>query len=73
MDKKSVKVDRHNDDSTMIQEEMTIPKSKVGLIIGKGGDRIKNLERNSGAKIFLIQDREWRDEWSKRREDGKFR
>lgn len=55
MDKKSDKVDRHdNDNATMIQVEIEIPGSKVGAIIGKGGATIKYLEVKSGAKVFLI-------------------
>ena len=35
--------------------EMNIPVTKVGLIIGKGGETIKRLEEQSGAKIVVIQ------------------
>ena len=35
--------------------EMIIPVTKVGLIIGKGGETIKRLEEQSGAKIVVIQ------------------
>lgn len=37
-------------------EEMMIPGSKVGLIIGKGGETIKQLQEKSGAKMVIIQD-----------------
>ena len=35
--------------------EMLIPGNKVGLIIGKGGETIKNLQETTGAKIIVIQ------------------
>ena len=36
--------------------EINIPGHKVGLIIGKGGATIKQLEKQTGAKIDIIQD-----------------
>ncbi|KAK6940361.1 K Homology domain, type 1 [Dillenia turbinata] len=36
------------------QVEMQVPNEKVGLIIGKGGETIKNLQTRSGARIQLI-------------------
>ena len=36
--------------------EMMVPGHKVGLIIGKGGETIKSLQEQSGAKIVIIQD-----------------
>lgn len=36
--------------------EMMIPSSKVGLIIGKGGETIKNLQERAGVKMVMIQD-----------------
>ncbi len=36
--------------------EMPIPGNKVGLIIGKGGETIKQLQERSGAKIIIIQE-----------------
>ena len=35
--------------------EMMVPGHKVGLIIGKAGDTIKQLQEQSGAKIVIIQ------------------
>merc|ERR1719376_73265 len=32
------------------------PGDKVGLIIGKGGETVKQLQEQSGAKIVIIQD-----------------
>ena len=34
---------------------MMVPGHKVGLIIGKGGETIKQLQEQSGAKIVIIQ------------------
>ncbi|XP_074281028.1 uncharacterized protein LOC141605972 isoform X2 [Silene latifolia] len=34
--------------------EIPVPGDKVGLIIGRGGDTIKNLQTRSGARIQLI-------------------
>jgi len=36
--------------------EMMVPGVKVGLIIGKGGETIKQLQERSGAKIIIVQD-----------------
>ena len=36
--------------------EMIVPGHKVGLIIGKGGEMIKQMQEQSGAKIVIIQD-----------------
>ena len=33
-----------------------VPGHKVGLIIGKGGETIKQLQEQSGAKIVIIQE-----------------
>ncbi|KAH6795346.1 hypothetical protein C2S51_036332 [Perilla frutescens var. frutescens] len=37
------------------QLEIEVPIEKVGLIIGKGGETIRNLQTRSGARIQLIQ------------------
>ena len=37
------------------QFEMIVPGQKVGLIIGKGGETIKQLQEQTGAKIIVIQ------------------
>jgi transcription antitermination factor NusA-like protein len=34
---------------------MMVPGHKVGLIIGKGGEAIKALQEQTGAKITVIQ------------------
>ncbi|PIA44247.1 hypothetical protein AQUCO_01700090v1 [Aquilegia coerulea] len=36
------------------QIQIQVPNEKVGLIIGKGGENIKNLQTRSGARIQLI-------------------
>ncbi|KAG9455604.1 hypothetical protein H6P81_000112 [Aristolochia fimbriata] len=36
------------------QVQIQVPNEKVGLIIGKGGETIKNLQTRSGARIQLI-------------------
>ncbi|KAL8485790.1 hypothetical protein ACS0TY_027900 [Phlomoides rotata] len=37
------------------QLEIQVPGEKVGLIIGRGGETIRNLQTRSGARIQLIQ------------------
>ncbi|XP_050673096.1 far upstream element-binding protein 2 isoform X3 [Leptidea sinapis] len=39
-----------------ITEEIILPGPKVGLIIGKSGKTIKQLQEQSGAKMVVIQD-----------------
>ncbi|XP_055953424.1 far upstream element-binding protein 1-like isoform X2 [Argiope bruennichi] len=39
-----------------IVTEMMIPGLKVALLIGKGGEKIKNLQEQCGAKMAFIQD-----------------
>ncbi|GLJ16096.1 hypothetical protein SUGI_0268270 [Cryptomeria japonica] len=36
------------------QVQIKVPNNKVGLIIGRGGETIKNLQNRSGARIQLI-------------------
>jgi far upstream element-binding protein len=38
------------------QIELMVPGGKVGLIIGKGGETIKQLQERAGVKIVVIQD-----------------
>lgn len=40
----------------LYQEEIMLPGPKVGLIIGKNGKTIKQLQEQSGAKMVVIQD-----------------
>ncbi|XP_066563813.1 far upstream element-binding protein 2 isoform X1 [Amia ocellicauda] len=44
-----------NGQSGSVQEIM-IPAGKAGLIIGKGGETIKQLQERAGVKMILIQD-----------------
>ncbi|XP_058861243.1 far upstream element-binding protein 3-like isoform X4 [Acipenser ruthenus] len=37
-------------------QEILIPASKVGLVIGKGGETIKQLQERTGVKMIMIQD-----------------
>jgi far upstream element-binding protein len=37
-------------------DEIMIPGSKVGLIIGKGGETIKQLQERTGAKMVIVQE-----------------
>ncbi|CRK93323.1 CLUMA_CG006864, isoform A, partial [Clunio marinus] len=37
-------------------DEIMIPGSKVGLIIGKGGETIKQLQERTGAKMVVVQE-----------------
>lgn len=37
-------------------QELLIPASKVGLVIGKGGETIKQLQERTGVKMVMIQD-----------------
>ncbi|KAH0977635.1 hypothetical protein GBA52_027354 [Prunus armeniaca] len=39
-------------------KKITIPNGKVGVIIGKGGETIKQLQLQSGAKIQITRDSE---------------
>ncbi|CAD7667902.1 unnamed protein product [Nyctereutes procyonoides] len=47
----------HNDiDGNSTIQEILIPASKVGLVIGKGGETIKQLQERTGVKMVMIQD-----------------
>uniref|UniRef100_A0A7C8ZA53 K Homology domain-containing protein n=1 Tax=Opuntia streptacantha TaxID=393608 RepID=A0A7C8ZA53_OPUST len=37
-------------------KKIIIPNAKVGVIIGRGGDMIKNLQQRSGARIQITRD-----------------
>lgn len=41
--------------------EMMIPGNKVGLIIGKGGETIKQLQTKCGCKMMMIQDGQYQN------------
>ncbi len=42
------------DGATMV--EIMIPGNKVGLVIGKGGETIRQLQERAGVKMVMIQD-----------------
>ncbi|KAF4116793.1 far upstream element-binding protein 1 isoform X2 [Onychostoma macrolepis] len=46
----------HNDGPGMSVQEVMIPASKAGLVIGKGGETIKQLQERAGVKMVMIQD-----------------
>jgi len=41
--------------------EIQIPSTKVGLVIGKGGETIKSLQERAGCKMVLFQDGEFQN------------
>lgn len=40
----------------MSVQEMLVPASKAGLVIGKGGETIKQLQERAGVKMVMIQE-----------------
>jgi len=40
------------------QKKILIPQDKVGLLIGKGGETIRNLQANTGCRIQVTRDSE---------------
>ncbi|XP_072160379.1 far upstream element-binding protein 1 isoform X2 [Bemisia tabaci] len=49
-------VNQNSAQSSHSQVEIMVPGPKVGLIIGKGGETIKQLQEKSGAKMVVVQD-----------------
>ncbi|EOA22010.1 hypothetical protein CARUB_v10002533mg [Capsella rubella] len=45
-------------DTQSTTRRIEVPSSKVGVLIGKGGETIRNLQFNSGAKIQILRDSE---------------
>ncbi|KAF2290451.1 hypothetical protein GH714_013275 [Hevea brasiliensis] len=43
-------------DAQTTSRKMEVPNDKVGVLIGKGGDTIRYLQYNSGAKIQITRD-----------------
>eukprot|EP00931_Biecheleriopsis_adriatica_P063129 TRINITY_DN38195_c0_g1_i1.p1 TRINITY_DN38195_c0_g1~~TRINITY_DN38195_c0_g1_i1.p1 ORF type:complete len:913 (+),score=214.25 TRINITY_DN38195_c0_g1_i1:37-2775(+) len=39
-----------------VDEKMSVPEKSIGRIIGKGGETIQQLQRDSGVKIDVIKD-----------------
>lgn len=47
----------HNEmDGNSAIQQMLIPANKVGLVIGKGGETIKQLQERTGVQMIMIQD-----------------
>ncbi|KAL1198492.1 Protein BTR1 [Cardamine amara subsp. amara] len=46
------------DDTQSTTRMINVPTSKVGVLIGKGGETIRYLQFNSGAKIQILKDSE---------------
>ncbi|KAJ4843911.1 hypothetical protein Tsubulata_034437 [Turnera subulata] len=46
------------DDGQTTSRKMEVPNDKVGVLIGKGGETIRYLQFNSGAKIQITRDAE---------------
>uniref|UniRef100_A0A4W4FP90 K Homology domain-containing protein n=1 Tax=Electrophorus electricus TaxID=8005 RepID=A0A4W4FP90_ELEEL len=46
----------HSDGPGMSVQEIMVPASKAGLVIGKGGETIKQLQERAGVKMVMIQD-----------------
>ncbi|XP_075688994.1 far upstream element-binding protein 1 isoform X6 [Rhinoderma darwinii] len=46
----------HGDGPGNTVQEIMIPASKAGLVIGKGGETIKQLQERTGVKMVMIQD-----------------
>ncbi|XP_077580074.1 far upstream element-binding protein 1 isoform X2 [Stigmatopora nigra] len=46
----------HNESPGMTVQEIMVPASKAGLVIGKGGETIKSLQERAGVKMVMIQD-----------------
>jgi len=42
--------------ASQCMESIDIPKERVGMVIGRGGDTIKRLQDESGARLQMIQD-----------------
>ncbi|KAJ8418508.1 hypothetical protein AAFF_G00000070 [Aldrovandia affinis] len=46
----------HSDGPGMTVQEILVPATKAGLVIGKGGETIKQLQDRAGVKMVMIQD-----------------
>uniref|UniRef100_A0A4W3I027 Far upstream element (FUSE) binding protein 1 n=1 Tax=Callorhinchus milii TaxID=7868 RepID=A0A4W3I027_CALMI len=46
----------HGDGPGTAVQEIMIPATKAGLVIGKGGETIKHLQERAGVKMVMIQD-----------------
>ncbi|KAJ6855383.1 far upstream element-binding protein 2-like isoform X2 [Populus alba x Populus x berolinensis] len=50
--------EEHLSEDQTTSRKMEVPNDKVGVLIGKGGDTIRYLQYNSGAKIQITRDSE---------------
>ncbi|KAI8145958.1 hypothetical protein BJV82DRAFT_30236 [Fennellomyces sp. T-0311] len=41
---------------SVVQDDCSVPNHMVGVVIGKGGDNLKKIERMSGAKVQIATD-----------------
>ena len=39
-----------------ITTEMEVPSRKIGFVIGRGGETIRNIQNQSGARVSVSQD-----------------
>ncbi|XP_066548245.1 far upstream element-binding protein 1 isoform X6 [Amia ocellicauda] len=46
----------HSDGPGMAVQEILVPATKAGLVIGKGGETIKQLQERAGVKMVMIQE-----------------
>ncbi|XP_048844482.1 far upstream element-binding protein 1 isoform X2 [Brienomyrus brachyistius] len=46
----------HSDGQGMAVQEILVPATKAGLVIGKGGETIKQLQERAGVKMVMIQE-----------------
>lgn len=47
--------DRGGNDAGKVTEEIYVPSEAVGMIIGKGGETIKEMQSSTGCKINVSQ------------------
>ncbi|KAJ6360559.1 hypothetical protein OIU77_004554 [Salix suchowensis] len=57
-EKLSEEAEEHLSEDQTTSRKMEVPNDKVGVLIGKGGDTIRYLQYNSGAKIQITRDAE---------------
>uniref|UniRef100_A0A6N2ME36 K Homology domain-containing protein n=1 Tax=Salix viminalis TaxID=40686 RepID=A0A6N2ME36_SALVM len=57
-EKLSEEAEEHLSEDQTTSRKVEVPNDKVGVLIGKGGDTIRYLQYNSGAKIQITRDAE---------------
>lgn len=55
MDKEAFTNNRNFNNGGSEQAEVFVPKTAVGVVIGKGGDMIKKIQGETGCKLQFIQ------------------